>query len=309
MTGLEEGMAEIEDTLSRVLLTEADRHEPPVFDAHRIAEAAVSGKRFRRRPLLALLAAAIGMAGVGGAVALSAGGDRHRLADQVTVTFQSKTGTVSPQTTDASVKAWVRARAGAEGLKDVRATVLHSPWRLEVTGHAADLSALKTIGKPGILQIRPAVYAPGPQWTPESSCLISTVKADDIWRACDQNGKAQAAWIAAPVGISYRVLGVSAEQRADTARSSGGTSWALKFTFDSAGAQAFADFTARTAGPAALLVDGAVANDTLGAQPLASGWFDLPAGATAQQADRLAALLSTQGPPDLEGASVSVSTR
>ena len=183
-------MTEIEDTLSRVLAAEADRHEPPVFSAHGIAEAAVGRRRVLRRPLFALVAAAIGTAGAGGAVALSAGGGQHRLADQVTVTFQSKTGSVSSEVTDDSAKLWVRVRAAHEGLKDVSVTVRHSPWRLEVTGHAADLSALKTIGDPGILQLRLSTYAPGP---PDmgTSCETSTVKTGPMWRACDQNGKAQ----------------------------------------------------------------------------------------------------------------------
>ncbi|MEY9859472.1 hypothetical protein ABH935_005102 [Catenulispora sp. GAS73] len=41
-------MTEIEDTLSRVLTAEADRHEPPVFHARPIAEGAVRGKLWRR---------------------------------------------------------------------------------------------------------------------------------------------------------------------------------------------------------------------------------------------------------------------
>ena len=90
-------MTEIEDALSRALTAEADRHAPPVFNAYRIAAAATTKRRFWRRPLFSLVAAAIGVAGAGGAVALTTAGGHHRLADAVTVTIQSRTGSVSPR--------------------------------------------------------------------------------------------------------------------------------------------------------------------------------------------------------------------
>lgn len=309
-------MTEIEDTLSRVLAAQADRHEPPVFDAHRIAEAAAGRRRVSRRvrglPLFAVVAAAIGTAGVGGALALSAGGGQHRLADQVTVTFQSKTGTVGPDVTDESAELWVRVRAAHEGLKDVTVTVRHSPWRLEVTGHAADLSALKTIGQPGILQFRPTASVPTPapaEGSPTQPCQVSAVKTGTAWLACVHTldgttvDGIDAYWVTDPVSADFRV--VSAQSLLFSP-----TGWGVTVTLDPSGVKALADYSAQFAKkPLAVMIDGAVATSMTFGPPITDGKFGFEAGSTRAQAALLAGFLETQGPADLEGAIVSVSTR
>ena len=302
-------MTEIEQTLSRVLAAEADRHEPPVFNAFGIAEAATAKRRFPRRPLFAVIAAVLGTAGAGGAaVFATAGGGQHRPADTVTVTIQSKTGSVSPQTTDASVKAWVRSRAVAEGLKDVTATVRHDPWRLQVTGRASDLALLKTFAEPGILQLRPTAPVP----TPSSHqgglqyCQTSIVKTGTQWLACGRDGE-RSAWVTDPVGVSYHVV---ASRSLSFSQGTDQDVWGVIVTFDSAGTNALTRFsTAYARKTTAVLVDGAVAATPVFPAPEIGGQLGFAAGKGQRQADLLGAILTTQGPADLEGATVTVSTR
>ncbi|MBS2535627.1 hypothetical protein KGQ20_22965 [Catenulispora sp. NF23] len=300
-------MTELEDTLSRALAVEADRHRPPVFDAQRIAEAAVTRRRFWRRPLFALVAAAIGVGGIGGATVLTTGGGQHRSADRVSVTFQTKTGSVGSQVTDASVESWVHTRASIEGLKDVTVTVRHSPWRLEVTGHAADLARLKTLGEPGILQFRPVLDHFG-EVPPSRTCTVSTVRTGAPWRSCDLDGK-PAAWIADPVGVGYHVADAQVS-RLDMG-GTWGTRWQVSLRFDTAGANDFTGFTTQFADRmSAVLIDGAMESSFVSRKPLADGPSGIEFETTNQaQAYLVAAILSTQGPADLEGATMTVSTR
>jgi hypothetical protein len=272
-------MTEIEDVLSRALAAEAGRHEPPVFNAYRIAETAVARRRFWRRPLFSLVAAAIGVAGAGGATVLATGGGQHRLGDAVTVTIQSRTGSVNPQTTDASVKAWVRKRAAAEGLKDVTASVRHNPWRLQLTGHLRDLELLKTFAEPGILQIRPTIPVPSPA----------------------------PAWVADPVGVDYRVV---ASRSLLFSQGTDKGIWGDIVTFDDAGRKALADYSRRYAHQrSAIMIDGAVVGTPDPSGALTGGEVGFAAGQGRRAADVLGAILTTQGPADLEGATITVSTR
>ena len=301
-------MTEFEDTLTRALAAEADRHQMPVFDAHRIAETAVTRRPFWRRPLFALAAAAIGVGGIGGATVLGAGGGQRTLADAVTVTIQPK-DSVGPGVTDASVRSWVRARASMEGLKDVRATVRHSPWRLEVTGHAADLNQLKAFGEPGILQFRPVVdkFGEVPTGATPQACTVSTVRTGGPWRSCDRDGN-PAAWIADPVGGSYHVVAAGVQQLYE-----GGTAgyvWAVTLSFDAAGANAFAAFNAQfSQRMVALMIDGVFEYSFVPQKPFTGVRFQFEAGLTEKQAMLVGAILVTPGPADLEGATVTVSTR
>jgi hypothetical protein len=268
-------MTEVEDTLLRALTAEADRHEPPVFNAYRIAEAVTVKRRFRRRPLFALVAAAIGAAAVGGggAAVVAAGGGHHALADPVSVTFQSKTGTVGSQVTDASVKSWVGSRAKAEGLHDVTVEVRHSPWRMTVTGHTADLDRLKTLGEPGVVQFGPMAD-------------VSTAAVSDA------------------AGIGYHVVATHASP---LDLQTNYPIWDVQVQFDTAGTKAFAGFTTQfvkqTVG---VMIDGTVKDTPTLLTPITNGKFTFTGDWTKDQARLLAAILSTQGPADLEGAKVTV---
>jgi hypothetical protein len=304
-------MTEIEDILSRALAAEADRHAPPVFNAYRVAAAATAAtakRRFWRRPLFSLVAVAIGAAGAGGAAVLAASGGQHRLADAVTVTIQSRTGSVSPETTDVSVTAWAHNRAVAEGLKDVSATVRHDPWRLQVTGHAADLEALKTFAEPGVLQIRPAVPVPTSAPTQggvTQACQTSTVKTGTQWPACGRAGD-MPVWVTDPVGIDYHV---AASRSLVFSQGADRDIWGVAVTFDDAGARALADFSSRYADQeSAILLDGAVVATPDPSGALHGGGVEFAAGPGQRAADLLGAILTTQGPADLEGATVTVST-
>ncbi|MEY9930055.1 hypothetical protein ABH926_004697 [Catenulispora sp. GP43] len=302
-------MTEIEDTLSRALAAEADCRQPPVFNAYRIAEAATAKRPFWRRPLLSMVAAAIAVAGAGGTAVLATGGGRHRSGDAVTVTIQSRTGSVGPETTDSSVKAWVHRRAVAEGLKDVTATVRHNPWRLQVTGHAADLDLLKTFADPGVLQLRPTTPVPSPapaQGSVTQACQESIVKTGTQWLACGRAGE-MPAWVTDPVGVDYRVV---ASRPMLFSQGTDRDIWGVIVTFDDAGAKALSDFSARyTRKATAVLIDGAVAATPVFPGAQTTGQIGFAAGTGQRTADVLGAILTTQGSADLEGATVTVSTR
>jgi hypothetical protein len=195
------GMADVENCLTRALAAEADRHEPPVFNAYRIAESVTRKHSRRLRPVLALAAAAmLGAAGAGGAAVLAAGGEGSK-HDLVTVTVQSHTGSVGPQVTDYAVQSSVHSRASVLGMNDVKATVQHNPWRLVVTGHAADRENLESFGRQGILQFRRVAYpsVPPPALGAKRSCEVSIVGFGAAWPACGRDGTGRSRpWSTAP---------------------------------------------------------------------------------------------------------------
>ena len=180
-------MTEIEETLSRILTAEADHHEPPVFNAYRIADAATARRRRWRPTLFALAVAVLGVGGVGGATVFANGGGHTQLRPQpqpiprpsflgqAVVTFHSRPGTVSTQAADDEVLSWLHKKTEADGLTDVGTTIWHDPWRLEVIGPVAGLDRFEKLDLPGILQFRPVVAGGGrrprisPSTTPRSS--------------------------------------------------------------------------------------------------------------------------------------------
>lgn len=281
-------MTEIEDTLSRVLTAEAGRHEPPVFDAYRIAGAATAKRRKWRPAVYALVAAVIGTGGVGGAtVFATGGGHRHSkpqpqpaprpaLVNQAVVTFQSRPGTASTQAADTSVLSWVHRKIAVDGLKDVTVTVEHNPWRLEVTGPVADLDRLKRLDTPATLQFRPVAAA---GQTPISALPV------------------------------YHESIMNTEQLASSSHGQTGTVWAVRFVFDDAETKAFAAFTTQNAGkPVEVLIDGAPGSMFF-PQTVTDGWFEFTAGTSQDQMTALGDTLGDPVPASLDGATVTVSTR
>jgi hypothetical protein len=123
-------------------------------------------------------------------------------------------------------------------------------------------------------------------------CQVSVGKTGAPWPACDRDG-VLGGWVADPVGGTYHVAATRAEPFFAGAKS---PTWGIVVTLGTAGAPSFEH------GTTAVMIDGAVAGAGL---PEADGKVGFVAGSTAQQADLLAAILSTQGPADLEGATVT----
>lgn len=284
-------MTEIEETLSRVLTAEADRHEPPVFDAYRIAGAATAKRRRWRPALFAVVAAVIGTGGVGGATVFATGGGHSRPdlrprpqpqpvphpapVSQAVVTFQSPPGTASTQGTDDWVLSWVHMRTEAEGLKDVKATVEHNPWRLEVTGHVADLDRLKLLDMRGTLQFRPVAA----RLTPPSMFHV------------------------------YHQTEMTTLELARSSHGQTGTVQVIRFTFDDAEGKVFAVFAAENAGkPVEVLIDGAP-TAMLFPQTIAESGFEFTTGTSLNQIHALTESLADPVPASLQDATVTVSTR
>lgn len=271
-------MTEIEDTLSRVLTVEADRHEPPVFDAGRIAEGAVRGKLWRR-PLFAVVAGTIAVAGGGGAAVFAAAGG-HSSGGRVTVTFRNSAFVNTPiPLADGDVQGWVRQTIAAEGLKDVEVSATSKPFQLVVAGRAADLPKLKALlGTPVVLQIPQVEYPPTMPITPPG--------VDD-----SENS-------------DYHVVYAQAEPPAAGAEQGSG-GWRVAVRLDPESARMLAG-VARNGGQIAAMVDGTVRDrwDTAGLDP--AGVLTINGSYTEREARTLAAKLSEQGPPGVEGTVVTV---
>ena len=298
-------MTEIEDTLSRVLTAEADRHEPPVFDARRIAEGAMPRKLWRR-PLFAVVAGAIAVAG-GGGVAVFAAAAGHPSGGRVTVTFRNDAFARLPiPLVDGDIAGWVRQTIAAEGLKDVDVFLSHSPVQLVVQGRAADLPKLKALlGTPVVLQFRQVEYISTPPPLPgqKPPCKVSTVETSGAgWMACDRHNPYT--WVASPEVIDYHVVSALAEPPAAGAQQ-GSNGWRVAVRLDPESGGMLAG-VARSGGKIAAMVDGMVHDqwDAAGLNP--DGVLTVNGSYTEQEARTLAARLSQQGPPGVEGTVVTV---
>jgi preprotein translocase subunit SecD len=115
-------------------------------------------------------------------------------------------------------------------------------------------------------------------------------------------------WVTDPVSADFRV--VSTQPVLFSPTGGPGPIWGVMVTLDPSGVKALADYSAQFAKkPLAVMIDGAVATSMTFGPPITDGKFGFEAGSTRAQAALLAGFLETQGPADLEGAIVSVSTR
>ncbi|WP_194912574.1 hypothetical protein [Catenulispora rubra] len=295
-------MTEIEDTLTRALAAEADRHEPPVFDARRIAEGAVRRKLWRR-PLFAVAAGAIAVAG-GGGVAVFAAAAGHSSGGRVTVTFRNEAFVHSPiPLVDGDVARWLRQTAAARGLKDVNVFLSHSPVELVVQGRASDTPKLSALlGTPVVLQFPLVEY---PSVPPNASCKVSTNNSwGAAWLACGRANSSVA--VASAEVLDYHVVSAQAEPPA-TGAAPGSHGWRVAVRLDHPSADMLAG-VARTnnGGKIAVMVDGMVHDqwDAAGLNP--DGVLTINGSYTEQEARTLAARLSEQGPPVAGGTVVTV---
>ena len=280
-------MTEIEDTLVRVLTAEADWHEPPVFDARRIAEGAAR-RTLWRRPLFAVVAGAIAVAGGGGAAVVAGAG--HSSGGRVTVTFQNKAFAHLPMPlVDGDVEGWVRQTIAAEGLKDTDVFLNTGSDELVVHGRAADLPKLEALlGTPIVLQF--------PEIIPSSltRCMACEQRAPDFV-------------LTGSGAFDYHVVSANAEPpAADAGPVSRG--WRVTVRLDAESAAMLAG-VARSGGRIGVMVDRNVRDQWEAAGLNSSGELAINGNYTEQEAQILAARLSRQGPPGVEGTTVTVSTR
>ena len=311
-------MTEVEDTLVRVLTAEADRHEPPLFDARRIAEGAAR-RPLWRRPLFSVVAGAIAVAGGGGAAVFAAASGGHPSGSRVTVTFRNDAFAHLPiPIMDTDVSGWVRQTIAAEGLKDTSVFLNNNPVELVVQGRAADLPKLKALlGTPVVLQFREAGFIPT---TSNPQCKMSTTEdgsgprngprnwptnaaGDSLWLACDRHDPHYIGVSSLEV-IDYHTVWAQAEAPVPGAGASA-TGWRVAVRLDPMSAGMLAG-VARNGGTIAAMVDGMV-HDQWNARRLnAYGVLTIDGTYTEKEAKDLAARLANQGPPGVEGTKVTV---
>ncbi|MEZ0115954.1 preprotein translocase subunit SecD [Catenulispora sp. EB89] len=296
-------MTEIEDTLSRALAVEADRHEPPVFDAHRIAEWALR-RRLWRRPLFGFVAGAIVLAGGGGAAVVAAASG-HSSGGRVTVTFRNEAFAHPPlPMVDGQAAGWIRQTIAAEGLKDADVLRNDNPAELVVQGRASDLPKLSALlGTPVVLQFPQVEYPPVP---PNARCKVSTDNSwGASWLACDRANSSVG--VASAQILDYHVVSAQAEPPA-TGAAPGSQGWRVAVRLDQPSADMLTGVVrTNNGGKIAVMVDGRVHDqwDTVGLNP--AGVLTINGGYTEQEARTLAARLSEQGPPVVGATVVSVS--
>jgi hypothetical protein len=275
-------------------------------------------RRRRRLQVAGSMAAVVTLAtGVGvvsqrhdGGATVSAAGEKPVPGGRVTVTFQSSTFVNTPMPlVDGDVKAWVQYKIAAEGLKDVDVSARQSPFRLIVTGRAADLPQLKMLlGTPVVLQFREVTYVSTPPTLSgeKPRCKVSTTETSGAARmACDRHN--DYTWVSSAAAPDYHVVDASAEPPAGQQGSGG---WRLVVKLDPAGTTAFAKLTSRTGGShLAVMVDGTVHDQWDVTKPIVDGVVTIDGGYTEQEARDLATKLSDQGPPGLDDVTVTANIR
>lgn len=286
-------MTDIEERLSAILLAEADRHETPVFDARGVAESAVRKGFWRRRPVVLLAAVGLaGATGVTGAV-VAAGGHEHH--DRVTVTFTREDNPYLPDSTpfpEGPLESWVRARARAEGLKDIEVTVRQNPPAFVVSGRAADLPRLRLLRLEGDVWMMQAQKTGSPYSTAPRLSPSQCVQAQEIGpptQVCDEYGSPYT--FASSAGSDLHVVAAHAEHRRP-----GPGGWAVVGELDAGSAEHYRSFTAAMAMTherMQVVLDGFVLAQPVLAQPDQTGVVESEAVFTEQQAKDLAVILTT----------------
>jgi hypothetical protein len=303
-------MTGFEDTLTEILIDEAERHQAPTFDAYAIADRAGAPGAVRRNRF-ALAAGIVAVTTItAGAVYGLAGGSAGRtnqtdnaVGPHVTLAYVRSGGhySDSPES-ERLLKETLTKRAAAAGIKDWSLTVRDDVQTISVTGPVADRALLETMVEPGVVTFRPVL-------DPAAFGLVAPAAADCArpqlyWDQAALTSKgleficnvdhSKALLVAHSDAVVSEVAGAQAIQEV-TSTGTLTDEWVVGMTLSAAGTRHFAEITTvayNDGGAIAVVVDGvSYVEPTVTQGPITGSQAQITGSLTERRAKLLAAVV------------------
>ncbi|MGW0711380.1 SecDF P1 head subdomain-containing protein [Streptomyces sp. NPDC002643] len=248
------------------------------------------------------LVLALGACGGSGGGADGGGGDGGLAAGRTVVTFAPAAGQSSDSAGLERTAELIRDRAEVAGLDGVEVTV-EDAGRITVVGPEGRRASLESLGEAAELGFRPVlsqvVLAKGDA-AGESECRAAVdAEVSEPVTACGELESTRYSYRLEAVAVPGSDVS-SAEAVFDSER---GMGWFVKLEFTSAGAGRFADVTGRLAmqvspkNQFAIVLDGVVVSAPYVASAITGGEAEISGSFTREEAEQLAAQLSTGALP------------